>query len=376
VNPTRILIVDDEPGMLRTVERILAPHYPVATARTPDEAREAMREFQPELAILDIRMPEMDGFELMRVLRADSHGLDVIFMTGVVHELDTQIIRSIREKAFYFVQKPFDREVLLTLVERCVELRRLTEENRNHVAHLEQQLEKARGFQRSLLPPEEARIGKVEIAARYRPCDELGGDFFDYARTTGERVTLMVADVCGHGVSAAMLTSIVKSAFHDSHVDEHEPTAIVRAVARNLGAFDVGRFVSLVCARIDLESGAVEYVSAGHPPALAWGPGRPLGVLDGKGTVVSPALPDVTWSIAHTRLAPGDQLLFYTDGITETRGDEGYFGEERLLDAVAAEGSNGAELLDALLARVEEFGGGRPMEDDWTLLTIRYGASD
>ncbi|MBW2667813.1 MAG: SpoIIE family protein phosphatase, partial [Deltaproteobacteria bacterium] len=88
------------------------------------------------------------------------------------------------------------------------------------------------------------------------------------------------------------------------------------------------------------------------------------------------ALPDVTWSIAHTRLAPGDQLLFYTDGITETRGDEGYFGEERLLDAVAAEGSNGAELLDALLARVEEFGGGRPMEDDWTLLTIRYGASD
>ena len=84
----RILIVDDEPGMLRTVERILAPHYPVATARTPDEARAHMSEFQPELAILDIRMPEMDGFALMRVLREAHADLDVIFMTGVVHELD------------------------------------------------------------------------------------------------------------------------------------------------------------------------------------------------------------------------------------------------------------------------------------------------
>ena len=151
---------------------------------------------------------------------------------------------------------------------------------------------------------------------------------------------------------------------------------MVSAVARNLRAFDVGRFVSLLCARIDLGSGDVEYVSAGHPPALAWGPHRPLAVLDGQGTVVSPALPDVRWSVARTRLAPGDQLLLYTDGITEARGEDGYFGEERLLQTIAEHGGSGPDLLDALLARVEDFAGGRPMADDWTLLTVRYGAGD
>ena len=361
----RILVVDDEPGMLRTVERILAPHYPVATARTPDEARARLREFRPELAILDIRMPEMDGFTLMRVLREEHPDLDVIFMTGVVHELDTQIIRSIRERAFYFVQKPFDREVLLTLVERCVELRRLTNENIRHVSRLEQQLEKARTFQRSLLPPERADFDGLHIEARYRPCDELGGDFYDFAKTRDGRVTVMIADVCGHGVSAAMLTSTVKTAFHESHVADHDPLAVVRHVSRNLLAFDVGRFVSLFCARIDPRTGAMEYVNAGHPSPLVWGNGSTPRMLDGSGTVVSPALPDVRWTRFETTLKPGEQLLLYTDGITEARGDAGCFGDERLIAAVAECD------VDTLLERVEEFVSGRPKDDDWTLVHIR-----
>src|SRR5262245_38229028 len=121
----RILIVDDEPAMLRSVARILEGTYEIVGAASPREALEIAPAFEPDLAIVDIRMPEMDGFELMERLAGIAPGIDVIVMTGSITEADAKLIRAIREGAFYFIQKPFDREVLVTLVARCLELRRL-----------------------------------------------------------------------------------------------------------------------------------------------------------------------------------------------------------------------------------------------------------
>src|SRR5712691_1003093 len=200
--------------MLHTVRRILSDQYEVACARSPAEALEMLPAFKPDLAIVDIRMPDMDGFELMARLKILRPDLDLIVMTGSVTEADAKLIRAIREKAFYFIQKPFDREVLRTLVARCFELRRLTDANRRHVSRLEAELEEARAFQKSLLPAEEARVEGIAVCARYVPCSELGGDFFDYAAAGKGRATVLVADVSGHGAAAAMLTGIVKAAFH------------------------------------------------------------------------------------------------------------------------------------------------------------------
>src|SRR5947207_2163815 len=115
---SRILVVDDEPGMLRSVERVLSRDYHVTATRQSRDAVEIAKAFHPQLAILDIQMPDVDGFELMEKLKAVDPSLDVILMTGSIHEIDGKLIRSIRKDAFYFLQKPFDREVLLTLVER------------------------------------------------------------------------------------------------------------------------------------------------------------------------------------------------------------------------------------------------------------------
>src|SRR4030095_13968571 len=118
--------------------------------------------------------------ELLGRLKAVRSDLDIILMTGSATETESKLIRSIRERAFYFIQKPFDREVLLTLVARCLELRKLAEENRRHVGRLEGELREARAFQKSLLPPESGKIDGLAIDARYLPSSELGGDFFDY----------------------------------------------------------------------------------------------------------------------------------------------------------------------------------------------------
>ena len=129
----RILVVDDEPGMIRAVERVLSGEHQVVCTRRSREALSLADEFHPELAIVDIRMPDLDGFELMAQLRVRCPTIDVILMTGSVDDLDEKLVRAIRSPAFYFIQKPFDREVLKTLVARCLELRWRREDHRQNM---------------------------------------------------------------------------------------------------------------------------------------------------------------------------------------------------------------------------------------------------
>ena len=357
----RILIVDDDANMLRSAERVLASHYAVRSADVPRDALEIVGEFEPDLAILDIHMPGMDGFELMGRLRERRPGVDVIFVTGIVSELDHKLVRSIRERAFYFLQKPFDREVLLTIVERCLEQRRLSAENRRYLARLESELEAARAFQRSLLPAPDAAITGLSLAAAYQPCAELAGDFYDVVPIGDRAGVLLVADVCGHGASAAMLTALVKSSLHDTWNQHYEPLAVVRQIARSIRPFEHNRFVTLFCARI--EKGVLDYASAGHPPALLWGGALGRRALEPTGPLVSPALPGATWRQERIAIEPGERLLLYTHE----------FGEEGLWRVVDGDHANAAALVRAVETALGEFVAGRPLDDDLTLLAVDLG---
>ncbi|MBV9502806.1 MAG: response regulator, partial [Acidobacteriaceae bacterium] len=190
-------MVDDEAGMLRSIERVLDQNYEVATSLSSREAIQLAEAFKPDLAILDIQMPEMDGFQLMEELQALDPELDVIFMTGSIHELDAKLVRAIRKDAFYFLQKPFDRGVLLSLVERCLELKRLDRSNRQHLVRMEKELADARAFQRSMLAPGFASLGGISVSAHYLPCSELAGDFYDYVALPPDGAAIVVADVSG-----------------------------------------------------------------------------------------------------------------------------------------------------------------------------------
>jgi serine phosphatase RsbU (regulator of sigma subunit) len=372
MNPWRILVVDDDAAMLRAVERVLAPHHSVNTAGSAAEALRQAATFRPELVILDVHMPGMDGFECLARLRAAQPELDAIFMTGVVHELDEPLVRSIRERAFYFIQKPFERELLLALVSRCLELRRLGAENRAHLARLESELASARTFQQSLLPEPTARAGALTVAWHYAPCSELGGDFVDHAEDGAGRLAVAVADVSGHGLSAAMLTSVIKSAFQAARADAFQPLAVVRRVAAALAPFDHGSFATLFSARIDPADGALEYVNAGHPPALLLPPLGAPGAVEPvplTGPLVSPAFLDVEWELGQRTLRPGARLLVVTDGLLEARGPEGLYGEARLVEQLERSKRAGSELLEEVVAAVSAFAAGRPLDDDLTLLT-------
>ncbi|HXJ96922.1 MAG TPA: SpoIIE family protein phosphatase [Terriglobia bacterium] len=362
----RILVVDDEAGMLRSVQRVLGQDYKVAATRSSREAFGLTREFKPDLAILDIQMSEMDGFQLMEELRALDPELDVILMTGSIHELDAKLIRAIRKDAFYFLQKPFDRGVLLSLVERCLERKQLDRSNRQHLLRMEKELGDARAFQHSMLPPGSAEVGGIFVCAHYIPCTELGGDFYDYAALPSEGAVIVVADVSGHGASAAMLTGVVKSAFHSASADAYEPICVVERVASATRAFGDHHFISLICARV--RNGSLDFVNAGHPPGILSNVKTQAPLLEGTGPIISPAF-DGSWEQSTVPVQRGsDRIVLFTDGLTEADSESGDFGLARLVEEVGKRAIDGNTLSERILESVRRFAAGRSFKDDLTLV--------
>jgi sigma-B regulation protein RsbU (phosphoserine phosphatase) len=371
MKPSRILVVDDEPGMIRAVERVLGASHHVVGTRSSREALAVAIGFNPDLAIVDIRMPDLDGFELMAALKARFAEIDVILMTGSVDDLDDKLIRAIRSPAFYFIQKPFDRDVLKTLVERCLELRWRREEHRRHLLRLETEMAAARVFQQSLLPDSEAVANRLAISCRYIPWSGLGGDLCDYAAANDGQTALLIADVSGHGASAAMLTGIVKSAFRASHADGFAPLAVVQRVWTGLAAFSSERFVTLVAALIAPDAGCLSYVNAGHPPVALWGRSCEAAWLESTGPFVSPVIAAPAWDLAVVDISDGDQLLLYTDGVSDVLAGADDAGQPHIGRAIDRNSAGGPALLDAILAEVQSALAGHPQPDDLTLLTAK-----
>jgi sigma-B regulation protein RsbU (phosphoserine phosphatase) len=372
MNTARILVVDDEPAMLRSVERILGGDHQVRSSLSSLDALAIAGEFEPHIAIIDIRMSEMDGFELMNELKRLDEDVQVILMTGSVFDIDEKLTRAIREKAFYYVSKPFDRQVLLTLVDRCLELKTMEEANRRYVAHLESQLAEVRAFQESMLPPREAKIEELGVFAAHQPSVELAGDLYDYAVAGQGRVALLIADVVGHGASAAMLTGIVKAAFHSSHSEEYNPLAVVGRVYDGIAAFGPDRFVTLICARISAQDETLEYVNAGHEGGLVGVRGQAPTSLEVTGPLISPAFRGFQWERATMPWTPRSLVLLYTDGIAEASEEGAFFGVERIHSIVERSRVGCPGLLTAILAEVKRFTRGRSPEDDMTLLAMQY----
>jgi sigma-B regulation protein RsbU (phosphoserine phosphatase) len=362
----RILVVDDEAGMLRSVERVLGQDYNVASTRSSRAAVGLAEAFKPDLAILDIQMPEMDGFQLMEALQALNPELDVILMTGSIHELDAKLIKAIRKDAFYFLQKPFDRGVLLTLVERCLELKRLERSNRNYLLRMEKELGDARAFQQSLLPPGLGKVGQISVFAHYIPCSELAGDFYDYIAIPPDGAVILVADVSGHGVSAAMLTGVVKSAFHSARPDVYEPVCVVERVANGIRAFGHHHYITLICARV--RNGSLDFVNAGHPPGILSNVESAAALLEPTGPIISPAL-TCSWEQCAIQVKRGsDRIVLFTDAIIEAESQSGEYGLNRLVEEVNKRAVDGNALSEQILESLRQFAAGQPIKDDLTLV--------
>lgn len=370
----RVMIVDDDPLMLRTARRVLEQDYTLESTARPEEALDLALRFGPDLVLLDVQMPGISGFDVLERLKSRLPHVDVIFVTGSTErgDLHAELVETIRAKAFFFIQKPFDRQVLQTIVARCFELRDLRIEERRHTASLERNLAEARAFQQGLLPVVPARPGGFDVHARYRPHASLGGDFFDFAEIGPGAATVLMADVSGHGVPAAMISGMVKAAFHSAHADAYEPAAVLGRIASGLRGLGTSRYVTAVCARVFGDPPQVEYVSAGHPPALLISKEGRLVELESTGFWASgdPAMHG--WEQVRVPFAAGDHLLLYTDGLTDARCGDEIFGGARLREALLCAREPSHAALDLLLAQVDSHCGPAGPDDDITMLSLAH----
>jgi len=236
------------------------------------------------------------------------------------------------------------------------------------LADMTMEMETARRIQTSILPRRLPCIPGLSLAARYQPMNAVAGDLYDLVARDCS-LGVFVADVSGHGVPAALVASMVKVAFTAEAPHAEEPSRVLAGVNRTLCGALEGAYVTAAYAWLDLPSSRLSYAAAGHPPLLVRGRGG-VELLAENGIMMG-VLPDAEYPLTSRTLAPGDRLVFYTDGVIEAfdpRGEE--FEVRRLIALLEASRDEPDRFADALLARLAAWRGGRNASDDLTLLVV------
>jgi sigma-B regulation protein RsbU (phosphoserine phosphatase) len=241
---------------------------------------------------------------------------------------------------------------------------------------LESELKLAHRIQMGMLPRERAGgpDAGFEVAAHLVPARAVGGDLYVHLIEDG-RAVFMLGDVSGKGVAAALFMARTKTLFDALAPRLRDPGALLAELNRQLCAEnEEGMFVSGVCGVLDPKTGELTYASAGHDSPLRVRPDHPAEPLPGDGGLLLGLFDHASYPVSRDRLAPGECVIAFTDGVTDAMDAGGaMFGPERLLDAVSrAGGSDAYSLTQSVFSVVQEFARGAPQADDITVLTVRY----
>lgn len=234
------------------------------------------------------------------------------------------------------------------------------------------ELQLAREIQQSILPRERPRIAGLDVAARYVPMTDVAGDLYDFVEHGATRLGVLVADVSGHGVPAALVASMVKVALAAEVERLDDPGQALRGMNRTLWGKFERAYVTALLASFDAAGGRLTYARAGHPPALVRRADGVVEPLD-RGAMPLAFVPEVPYATAEVRLVRGDRVVLFTDGLLEAMNLRGeFFGDERLRELVAADGSHGADrFADRLLEELRRWiGPGAQLQDDVTLVVV------
>src|SRR5262245_13461989 len=382
--PAKILVVDDEPDLKLLIQQkfrrqIRDGHYDFVFAHNGVEAL-AQLDANPnvDLVLSDINMPEMDGLTLLTKLPTTPNQLKAVMVSayGDLANIRTAMNRG----AFDFVTKPIDFEDLEVTIQKTVgELLKLRDglKARSELLAIRRELEVARQIQQSILPRDfgrKGRTGGCSIAADMHAANEVGGDFYDFFMIDDDRLGVVVGDVAGKGVPAAIYMSLSRTLLRATAQLGLEAGECLRHANRTLcSEGDSGLFVTTVYVIVDTRTGAIEYSTGGHfPPYLV----RANGTVESTplaGGMVLGIVGDAHYDSGHAMLESGDLMVLYSDGVTEAPNDaEEFFGDERLATALSTVvGADERTAITSLSTAVNAFAAGHRQSDDITLVALR-----
>lgn len=380
----RILVVDDEVDLQLLIKQkfrkqILSKDYEFFFAQNGVQALSLLETHTNiDLIISDINMPEMDGLTLLgKVSNRNPKILTVIISAyGDMGNIRT----AMNLGAFDFVTKPINFLDLNITIEKAlghIEIIKNAEETKEKLNVILNELNVASNIQQSILPKEFISNPHLDLYAFMKPAREIGGDFYDFFWINPETLGLVIADVSGKGVPAALFMTVSRTLLRAHALNHESPSACVTEVNKLLAKENENMmFVTLFYAQLRLKTGELVYTNAGHNPPFLIRSGQvefipnihgmPLGITE-----------NYRYQESVLPLMPEDLLFLYTDGLPEgLNASEEFFKTERIqkeLTLLFSSGSVPSENLVSHMQRtIEQFSIGAPQSDDITMLGLRY----
>jgi serine phosphatase RsbU (regulator of sigma subunit) len=367
-----LLLVDDNPTNLQVLRQTLQDiDCKMLIAKNGERALSIAVEDHPDLILLDIMMPGIDGFEVCRWLKSDAatEDIPVIFLSALGDTEDK--VKGLQLGAVDYVSKPFQPEEVKARVETHLTIHRLRREVQRQRDQLEHELEVVSEVQRRLLPKRLPEIEGLNLAAHYETSRYAGGDYYDIIEISDNQWGFMVADAEGHSTPAAVLMAMTCSLLHSYSEPPTDPAEVLTYINRTLCKVADPSFVTALYAVFDADQRTLRFARAGHPPPMIYRHAEKKSLVLVSETVYPMGIyPYDHVAVAETKLGSNDRVLFYTDGITERFDIEGnVYGKNRLLRQLATDGEdNPRQILDTIIRDVQQFAGDRPLDDDQALV--------
>ena len=372
--PERIVVIDDNANDLQVTRRFLERKgYLVSGATSGEEGLTLASSITPDAVVVDYRMPIMDGFEVTRRIKSDPalHTIPVLMLTGA--DTAQTVVEGLGAGADDFVTKGSDTEILLARLRALLRVKRYQDQLRKLNQQITRDMQIARRVQEALVPQGTFRSPRLEIRSAYMPSETLSGDFYDYFQQD-DQVYLFVADVSGHGLPAAILVSLLKSYIH-TEAGAHRPLSSFMSRLNDF-LFSVSlptQFATAQLFRIDGDGNLV-YSNAAHPPFLLFRAQSGETTLCEQPGHLLGAMPRMVFDEHALKVAPGDTLFAYTDGLTDRRNEAGEFYSINRIGALLEQSPDGdlALLYDAIYEDVRGFAATDEFKDDIAFVLTRF----
>ena len=369
--PPLILIVDDNPANVEILQmRLAANDYEIITASDGEAGLALARDRQPDLILLDIMMPKMDGFEVCRRLKGDASlpFMPIIMVTAKTDSKD--VVAGLEAGGDEYLTKPVDHAALVARVKSMLRIKSLHDTVLEQSAQLQAQLETATRIQSLFWPDIPELTGGSHIWAAAVPAAYVSGDLYDVIPLPDGSLLAYVADVSDKGVPAALVMAALSTKIRSEARNKYEIDKLLEILNNSLYrlASEEGFFATIVIVRYWPDNGKTQIALAGHlqPMWIAEGGIGDLPPINGVSLGVAP---DLRYAKKEIVLSAGESILLFTDGIIEAENaDNVLFGNDRLLDSIMS--TKGPPWGKALLSSVRQWQGEAPVSDDLTILEI------
>mgnify|MGYP000925841010 FL=1 len=375
---SRVLVVEDHPLSRKMLESMLMKSYEVMSAESGIQAIEIARNKKPDLVLLDIEMPGLDGFQTQEILKNGiiDQATPVIFLTA--REDSESREKGLEAGAVDYITKPYDKQELSIKVKNHLALFEARKEIEARNKIMAREMEMASQLQNSLLPQELPHLDNLSLYAYYKPVSEAGGDFYDVIELPDNRIGFVQVDVSGHGVASAMVGAMFKMAFQSFARLTNSTAGLLKVI--NDEMFKVlpdSDFLTVFYGIVNISTLELTFTNAGHPkPLLFRNADQSIAELYEGGPLVG-AFNGMEYDEETVQLYAGDSVLVFTDGVTEALklGEPGapheYYGESRLLEVFRnSQGQVNGGTLSVIMADLEAFRGSAAFEDDISLLMM------